>query len=61
MVQVRPMAEVASVYDQRARTYETVENTTRDLAATVLRQYSLLPHRTLCNNFCMAALYSELF
>jgi malonyl-CoA O-methyltransferase len=35
------MIEVTSAYDQWARTYETVENATRDLAATVLRQYPL--------------------
>src|SRR2546422_6597442 len=38
------MAEVASAYDQWARTYETVENATRDLAATVLRRYPLHLH-----------------
>jgi malonyl-CoA O-methyltransferase len=38
------MTEVISAYDQWARTYETVENATRDLAATVLRQYPLLMH-----------------
>src|SRR5215813_10659963 len=41
MSQARPMTEVASAYDQWACTYETVENATRDLAATVLRQYPL--------------------
>src|SRR5215471_3600755 len=35
------MTEVTSAYDQWARTYETVENATRDLAATVLRRYPL--------------------
>ena len=44
MSQARPMTEVASAYDQWARTYETVENATRDLAATVLRQYPLPMH-----------------
>jgi protein-L-isoaspartate O-methyltransferase len=38
------MTEVASAYDQWARTYEAVENATRDLAATVLRQYPLPMH-----------------
>jgi malonyl-CoA O-methyltransferase len=38
------MTEVAAAYDQWARTYETVENATRDLAATVLRQYPLHLH-----------------
>jgi hypothetical protein len=37
MSYVRPMTEVTSAYDQWACTYETVENATRDLAATVLR------------------------
>src|SRR5262249_25807722 len=44
MSHVRPMTEVTSAYDQWARTYETVENATRDLAATVLRQYPLPMH-----------------
>jgi hypothetical protein len=44
MSQARPMTEVTSAYDQWARTYETVENATRDLAATVLRQYPLHMH-----------------
>lgn len=44
MSHVRPMTEVASAYDQWARTYEAVENATRDLAATVLRQYPLHMH-----------------
>jgi len=44
MSHVRPMTEVTSAYDQWARTYETVENATRDLAATVLRQYPLYMH-----------------
>ena len=44
MSHVRPMTEVISAYDQWARTYETVENATRDLAATVLRQYPLYMH-----------------
>ena len=44
MSHVRPMTEVASAYDQWARTYETVENATRDLAATVLRHYPLHLH-----------------
>ena len=44
MSHVRPMTEVASAYDQWARTYETVENVTRDLAAAVLRQYPLHMH-----------------
>src|SRR5215510_8419397 len=44
MSQARPMTAVASAYDQWACTYETVENATRDLAATVLRQYPLLMH-----------------
>jgi len=38
------MTEVTSAYDQWARTYETVENATRDLAATVLRYYPLPMH-----------------
>ncbi len=33
--------EVASAYDQWSRTYESVENATRDLAARVLRQQPL--------------------
>ena len=33
--------EVANAYDQWAKTYEAVENATRDLAARVLRQYPL--------------------
>ncbi|HET6889603.1 MAG TPA: class I SAM-dependent methyltransferase [Pyrinomonadaceae bacterium] len=33
--------EVASAYDQWSSTYEAVENATRDLAARVLRHYSL--------------------
>jgi ubiquinone/menaquinone biosynthesis C-methylase UbiE len=44
MSHVRPMTEVTSAYDQWAHTYETVENATRDLAATVLRQYPLPMH-----------------
>src|SRR5215510_14000590 len=44
MSHVRPMTEVTSAYDQWACTYETVENATRDLAATVLRQYPLPMH-----------------
>ena len=40
----RPLADVVSAYDQWARTYETVENATRDLAATVLRRYPLNLH-----------------
>lgn len=40
----RPMAEVVSAYDQWAPTYETSENATRDLAATVLRQCPLPLH-----------------
>jgi ubiquinone/menaquinone biosynthesis C-methylase UbiE len=44
MSHVRPMTEVASAYDQWARTYEAVENATRDLAATVLRHYPLHMH-----------------
>jgi ubiquinone/menaquinone biosynthesis C-methylase UbiE len=44
MSQARPMTEVASAYDQWAHTYATVENATRDLAATVLRQYPLPMH-----------------
>jgi malonyl-CoA O-methyltransferase len=38
------MTGVACAYDQWAHTYETVENATRDLAATVLRQYPLHMH-----------------
>jgi malonyl-CoA O-methyltransferase len=38
------MSEVASAYDQWARTYETVANATRDLAAIVLRHYPLPLH-----------------
>jgi ubiquinone/menaquinone biosynthesis C-methylase UbiE len=44
MSHVRPMTEVTSAYDQWARTYEAVENATRDLAATVLRHYPLYLH-----------------
>ena len=44
MSHVRSMTKVASAYDQWARTYETIENVTRDLAATVLRQYLLPMH-----------------
>jgi ubiquinone/menaquinone biosynthesis C-methylase UbiE len=33
--------DVAGAYDQWSRTYEAVENATRDLAARVLRQYPL--------------------
>src|SRR5690349_12178515 len=44
MPQSHPIAEIASAYDQWARTYEIVENATRDLAATVLRRYSLHLH-----------------
>jgi ubiquinone/menaquinone biosynthesis C-methylase UbiE len=36
-----PGEEIASAYDQWSRTYEAVENATRDLAAQVLRHYSL--------------------
>ena len=38
------VTKVASAYDQWARTYETIENVTRDLAAIVLRQYPLPMH-----------------
>jgi len=41
MPQVGSGEEVASAYDQWSRTYEAVENATRDLAARVLRQYPL--------------------
>lgn len=46
MTQVNKMSpfqseEVGTAYDQWAKTYEAVENATRDLAAQVLRQYSL--------------------
>jgi ubiquinone/menaquinone biosynthesis C-methylase UbiE len=44
MSHARPMTEVISAYDQWAHTYETVENATRDLAATVLRHYPLPMH-----------------
>ena len=44
MSHVRPMTEVISAYDQWARTYDTAENATRDLAATVLRHYPLPMH-----------------
>lgn len=36
-----PSRKIASAYDQWSRTYEAVENATRDLAARVLRQYTL--------------------
>lgn len=41
MPHARPMTAVTAAYDQWARTYDTVANATRDLAATVLRQYPL--------------------
>lgn len=41
MSQFRPGEEIASAYDQWSRTYEAVENATRDLAVRVLRQYPL--------------------
>jgi malonyl-CoA O-methyltransferase len=44
MSRFRPIGEVASAYNRWARTYETVENATRDLAAKVLRQHPLDLH-----------------
>ena len=44
---------VASAYDQWSRTYEVVENATRDLAARTLRQYPLqLRDRTILEIGC---------
>lgn len=52
--------EVASAYDQWSRTYEAVENATRDLAARVLRQYSLrLRDRVILEVGCGTGLNTE--
>ena len=48
-----PADEIASAYDGWSRTYETVGNPTRDLAAATLRQYALnLPHRDVLEIGC---------
>ncbi len=44
MLKSNPTNKIASAYDGWSRTYETVENPTRDLAASALRQQSLNLH-----------------
>src|ERR1043165_7902861 len=46
MLKSNPMDNIASAYDGWSRTYEAVDNPTRDLAASALRQQTLnLPSR----------------